>query len=404
MEGCNISVTPKLEKECEVEDEIELEPQEAKVVRTIICRLLYLSSLERSDISSTVRVVCKSLKTPTKHTSRQIKKLLRYLKGSRDKCTFYDREPIKTISGYVDSDWASCKLTRKSVSGCVVLAGGARVHSHARGQPTVALSSCEAEIIAASEGAKELLFVQKIFEFLDFGLLPIEMWIDSSSARAFAHREGVGRMKHLDTRYLWLQNLVKVSAVHLKKIPRAENVGDLLTHVPTTSELRKFTQKMGMVLKPRPLQKPLGLQKFGCCSTVALLTELAVRAGATDCGVALEESEDPWGYGAYLGIAFLFAVMIGIFMRGLVQCVRDGWIWIRGKRKRLDPRSRARDPPPQPVDQAVSGASSSTAGYHTTAIFVVPGSMVFHTCECLGLKRAKGYRTLSKCSFCAKKE
>ena len=50
-------------------------------------------------------------------------------------------------------------MTRKSTSGAVIMAEGMRLHAHSRGQASVALSSCEAEVMAASEGIKEALFV-----------------------------------------------------------------------------------------------------------------------------------------------------------------------------------------------------------------------------------------------------
>ena len=58
----------------------------------------------------------------------------------------------------------------------------------------------------------------------------IEVKVDSSAAQAFTHRRGVGRMKHIDTRFLWLQDLIAAGGVKLKKIPRAQNLADTLTH------------------------------------------------------------------------------------------------------------------------------------------------------------------------------
>ena len=66
----------------------------------------------------------------------------------------------------------------------------------------MALSSCEAEVMAASEGIKEALLM-----FASLGHYEIEVKVDSSAAHAFFHRRGVGRMKHIDSRILRLHDL-----------------------------------------------------------------------------------------------------------------------------------------------------------------------------------------------------
>ena len=69
---------------------------------------------------------------------------------------------------------------------------------HSRGQVSVALSSFEAEVIAASEGTKEALLLQEVLMFVGLGHYQIEIKVDSSAAHAFFHKRGVGRMKHID--------------------------------------------------------------------------------------------------------------------------------------------------------------------------------------------------------------
>ena len=57
-------------------------------------------------------------------------------------------------------------MTRKSTSGAVIMAEGMRLHAHCRGQASVALSSCEAEVMAASEGIKQALLLQEVLMFI----------------------------------------------------------------------------------------------------------------------------------------------------------------------------------------------------------------------------------------------
>ena len=62
---------------------------------------------------------------------------------------------LKRLEVYTDSDCAGDRVSRRSTSGAVIMAEGMRLHAHSRGQASVALSSCEAEVMAASEGVKE---------------------------------------------------------------------------------------------------------------------------------------------------------------------------------------------------------------------------------------------------------
>ena len=67
---------------------------------------------------------------------------------------------------YSDSDWAICKVSRKSTSAGVMFLNGCLIHSHCRGQTSVALSSMEAEILAATGLLTEAIYVKQLLQFL----------------------------------------------------------------------------------------------------------------------------------------------------------------------------------------------------------------------------------------------
>ena len=173
-------------------------------------------------------------------------KLVRYMKGSRDLATFFPAEGHAShITGFIDGDWACDDLDRKSVSGGLMMVAGCRMHSHSRGTEH-ALSSGESEIMSMSELMKDCLLLQFNLEFAGFGKLPIVMNTDATVARAFVHRKGVGRMKHLDVRHMWLQELMSQGAYSARKIPREINPSDMLTHTPTAADLLKFLPMIGI--------------------------------------------------------------------------------------------------------------------------------------------------------------
>ena len=109
---------------------------------------------------------------------------------------------VKRLEIYTDSDWVSDQVTRKSTSDAVIMTEGMRLHAHSRGQTSVVLDSCEAEVMTASEGIKETLLLQEVLMFTDLGHYEIEIKMDSSATHVFFYRRGVGRMKHIDSRIL----------------------------------------------------------------------------------------------------------------------------------------------------------------------------------------------------------
>ena len=80
------------------------------------------------------------------------------------------------------------------------------------------------------------------------------IYTDASMARQFVHRKGVGRMKHLEVRHLWLQDQLAKGAYTCRKIARSENPSDMLTHPPSAAEIVKFREKLGMY----PMECSLG--------------------------------------------------------------------------------------------------------------------------------------------------
>ena len=81
----------------------------------------------------------------------------------------------------------------------------------------------------------------------DLGLaFKLEVESDSSSARAFASRRGLGRQRHVQTRYLWMQDQVATGMLLIKKVASGDNVADVLTKVVAASVLARHMEKLGL--------------------------------------------------------------------------------------------------------------------------------------------------------------
>ena len=115
-------------------------------------------------------------------------------------------------------------------------------------QGAYALSSAEAEFYAMVEGvvrAKGLLSLSREVGFTEIQNV-IHLGTDSSAAKSFVGRRGLGKMKHLEIRDLWLQKEVRDGKVIVSKIPGEENPADLMTKILNTKDIRERVKGMSL--------------------------------------------------------------------------------------------------------------------------------------------------------------
>ena len=140
----------------------------------------------------------------------------------------FRKQTVDSIDIYVDTDWAGCARTRKSTSGGVVMLGKHTIKHWSSTQPSVTLSSGEAEFYGVVRGSGQGLGYQALLK--DLGVTaPLRVWTDSSAALGICSRQGLGKLRHLDTHTLWVQQAVRSGRLQLKKVPGESNPADLLT-------------------------------------------------------------------------------------------------------------------------------------------------------------------------------
>ena len=126
-----------------------------------------------------------------------------------------------------DSDWA----VQHSTSGFVFSFSSAAISWGSKKQPTIALSSCEAEIVAASEGAKEAVHLGGIID--ELGLAsgdPIEMAVDNTGARDTAYNpEHHSKMKHVERRHFFVREMVEDMRIRVPFVSTVDNLADFFT-------------------------------------------------------------------------------------------------------------------------------------------------------------------------------
>ena len=118
---------------------------------------------------------------------------------------------------------------------------GFHLLSHwSRTQTTVALSSGEAELNASLKRGVELLGIKELLQEMGEDDVRLTLEGDSAACRGTVHREGSGRLKHLQVRQLWIQSHIKDGRLNFTKIPRALNTADAMTKHWSSEGRRHF--------------------------------------------------------------------------------------------------------------------------------------------------------------------
>ena len=179
---------------------------------------------------------------PSQASWSALKRLGRYLSGLPRLVYAYREQTVEWLDTYTDTDWAGCPRTRKSTNGGCLLLGSHTIKHGSSTQSGISLSSGEAEFNGVVRGAGQALGYQSLLR--DLGVeLPIRLWTDSSAAIGICSRQGLGKVRHLDTYTLWIQQAVRTGRVAIKKVHGEANPADIFTkHSLTRDRLRKLTE------------------------------------------------------------------------------------------------------------------------------------------------------------------
>ena len=204
-----------------------VDPELHRKYRAIVGALLYVAMLTRPDVAYAVGMLSRALECPTPDLMAAALRVLNYLYHTRKLGLRWTRGAGAKMYGQVDSDWAKVKST----SGYVFYLAEAVFAYLSKGQPCIAMSSTEAEIMAASLAALEAVFLRGT---LGSCLLkqsePTEIGIDNQGAIALAESYvSNSRTKHIERRHLKIRELVTDMQVKPTYVPTSDNSADILT-------------------------------------------------------------------------------------------------------------------------------------------------------------------------------
>lgn len=222
----------------EEKDELELIPY-----RRLTGALQQLATHSRPDISYEVATLSKFNKNCGKKHFAALKQLLKYLKGTSTLGLTFDGTKEISLEGYADSSFAVCPDTCRAVGGCCFTMNGTALLWKCWCFKKVYPSSTESDIAAIFDSVSRAIWLKRALISVGFKLdQPIVIHEDKQNAINYLlSKDCAGRMKHIDSRFFWIREMLRDKQIVLKYVPSADNVADIFTKslrgsVATTSD------------------------------------------------------------------------------------------------------------------------------------------------------------------------
>ena len=229
---------------------------DSKNYRSIIGLLFYVAR-DRVDVMFSVKESSSCMSAPTMLALQRLRKLIGYLKTSGDigmKLVMPEQGSGKTRQGaetfwlletYTDADRSANKKHRKSTSCAVHLVNGNFAYASSRTQRVISLSGAESELHSMVSGCSDAIFIKRCLEFLSCSSVTHQQWTDNSAARMLASRQGVGKIRHLSGKILWIQAMVLQQQASIGQVPTAWNYSDIGTKPLSKARLLALTNQLG---------------------------------------------------------------------------------------------------------------------------------------------------------------
>lgn len=196
----------------------------------LVGSLLYLAVCTRPDIAYAVGALARYMATPSMEHWTAAKAVMRYLAGTSNYGIIFGRGGTSEMTGYCDADYGGDIDTRRSTTGYTFIFHGGVVSWSSRLQPTVAVSTTEAEYMAAAAAVKEALWLRKLLLDLGINVGTLKINCDNQGAiKLLKHPIASVRSKHIDIIYHFARERVARKEVKFDYIDTERMIADCMT-------------------------------------------------------------------------------------------------------------------------------------------------------------------------------
>ncbi|KAJ1686716.1 hypothetical protein LUZ63_018106 [Rhynchospora breviuscula] len=241
------SLDTPMGKSANIDADEKGKPMDITLYRGIIGSLLYLTA-SRPDIMYAVCLCARYQANPKDSHHKTVKRNLRYVKGTQSLGLWYGKQTDLDLVGYTDADFAGDRMDRKSTSGTCQFLGGSLVSWSSRKQTSVALSTAEAEYVAAGSCCTQLLWMMQTLRDYELKFQKVPILCDNTSAILISKNPVLhSRTKHIEIRHHFIRDHVEKGDVELVHVDTKEQIADIFTKPLPTQQHLELMFKLGML-------------------------------------------------------------------------------------------------------------------------------------------------------------
>ena len=255
MMTCSSSIVPMHKgdtlnlKQCP-QNEMERNEMQKYPYASLVGSLMYAQVCTRPDISHAVGMLGRFQSNPGLAYWQAAKKVLRYLKGTRNYMLTYQKSTHPQMVGFSDSDFGGCKDSRHYTLGYVYLLGRGAISWKSQKSELIYTSTIEAEYVACYEASIQGTWLWNFvseFGSLSFVYKPLTLYCDNQAAIFFAKHDRISKgAKHMDLKYLSLKQDVKREKFVIEHIGTELMVADIFTKDLPPKTFMRHDESMGL--------------------------------------------------------------------------------------------------------------------------------------------------------------
>ena len=215
--------------------------------RRLVGHLIYLS-FTRPDLAYVVHILAQFMHSPCSDHWDAALRVVRYLNGSPGQGLLLSSKCDLSLSAWCDSNWASCPLTRRSITGWLVFLGCSPISWKTKKQHTVSRSSAEAEYRSMAAATSELKWLKGLL--LSLGIAhprAMSLFCDSKSALHIAQNPVFHeRTKHIEVDCHYVRDAIQAGLIGTSHVSTSEQLADIFTKALGKRQFTYLLGKLGI--------------------------------------------------------------------------------------------------------------------------------------------------------------
>ncbi|CAM8987644.1 unnamed protein product [Rhodiola kirilowii] len=215
--------------------------------RRLVGKLIYMT-ITRPDLAYPVHILSQFMQQQTEDHLTAALRLLRYIKGAPAQGLYFGAQSDLQLKAFCDADWATCPLTRKSITGHCVMLGPCIISWKTKKQPVISRSSAESEYRSMAAVCCELTWLARLISVMGVAVSSaIPLYCDNKVAIHIAHNPVFHeRTKHVELDCHLVRAHVLSKFVQPMHITTNEQPADIFTKSLTREQLQYLCSKLGV--------------------------------------------------------------------------------------------------------------------------------------------------------------